>query len=220
MNETAPGLEISPWWGIWVQPRQTLRWLVDTNPKLHFWILAVFYGLVRVFSWSIQMGVGDIFQPAEVAVFMLVAGPLAGIFGIFVTAGLLQIIGRIFGGEAKGPQLRAVLAWAAVPMNVLTFVGVFPLLLMFGSQVFVPSDPQVAAILFGKGAAAGFLGSGLSAWWNILETVGALYYLVVAVIGYAEVQQFGTWKALGTFFIAVGGLMLVALCLALIGAPL
>jgi len=219
MNETSPSVEISPWWGIWFQPRQTFRWLVDTDPKLHFWVLAVFYGLVRVVSWSVQMGVGDIFQPAEVAVFMLVAGPLAGVFGIFVTAGLLQIIGRVFGGQAKGPQLRAVLAWAAVPMNVLGFVGLFPLLLMFGSRVFVSSDPQVAAILFGKGAQAGFMGSGLSVWWNVLETVGALYYLVVAVIGYAEVQQFGIWKAVGTFFIAVGGLMLLALCLALLSVP-
>jgi len=219
MSETTPVAEISPWWGIWFQPRQTFRWLVDTDPKLHFWVLAVFYGLVRVVSWSIQMGVGDIFRPAEVAIFMLAAGPLAGIFGIFVTAGLLQIIGRMFGGQAKGLQLRAVLAWAAVPMNVLTFAGFFPLLMAFGSRVFVSSDPQVAASLFGHGAAAGFLGSGLSAWWNILETAGALYYLVIAVIGYAEVQQFGFWKAVGTFFIAVGALMLVALCLALLSVP-
>jgi len=220
MSEATPGLEVSPWWGIWFQPRQTFRWLVDTDPKLHFWVLAVFYGLVRVFSWSIQMGVGDVFQPAEVAVFMLVAGPLAGVFGIFVTAGLLQIVGRVFGGQAKGQQLRAVLAWSAVPMNVLTFVGVFPLLTMFGSRVFVPSDPRVASILYGSGIGTNFLGSGLMAWWTILETAGALYYLVVAVIGYAEVQQFGIWKAVGTFFIAVGALMLVALCLALIGAPI
>jgi hypothetical protein len=150
---------------------------------------------------------------------MLVAGPLAGVFGIFVTAGLLQIVGRMFGGQAKGPQLRAVLAWAAVPMNVLTFVGVFPLLTMFGSRVFASSDPQVAAIMSGSGLGANFLGSGLMAWWTILETAGALYYMVVAVIGYAEVQQFGIWKAVGTFFIAVGALMLVALCLALLGAP-
>lgn len=220
MNETAPSAEISPWWGIWFQPRKTFRWLVDTNPKLHFWVLAVFYGLVRVVSWSIQIGIGDIFQPAEVALFMLVAGPLAGVFGIFVTAGLLQIIGRMFGGQAKGLQLRAVLAWAAVPMNVLTFAGFFPLMMMFGSRVFASSDPQVAATLFGQGAAASFLGSGLSAWWNILETVGALYYMVVSVIGYAEVQQFGLWKAAGIFFIAVGALMLAALCLALVGAPI
>ncbi len=218
MNETSPSVEISPWWGIWFQPRQTFRWLVDTDPKLHFWVLAVFYGLVRVVSWSAQVGIGEIFQPAEVAVFMLVAGPLAGVFGIFVTAGLLQIIGRVFGGQAKGPQLRAVLAWAAVPMNVLSFVGIFPLLMVFGSQAFVSQGSQVAAALIGKGSQTG-LGSGLSLWWNILESAGALYYLVVAVIGYSEVQQFGIWKAAGTFFIAVGGLMLLALCLALLSVP-
>lgn len=213
MNESTPELKISPWWGIWIQPRQTIRYLVDSDPKMHFWVLVVFYGVVRVVSWGMQIGIGDFFQPAEVALFILAVGPLAGIFGIFVIGSLLQISGRMFGGEATGPQIRAVLAWGVVPMSVLSLVGMFPLLLMFGSRVFVGSDPQVAAILFGEGGVGQFLNSGLGAWWAMLEGAGSLYSLVTIVRGYAEVQQFGIWKALGTFFIAVAGLLLGTFCM-------
>lgn len=222
-EQSIPELKISPWWGIWVQPRQTIRYLVDTDPKMHFWVLAVFYGVVRVVSWGMQIGIGDFFQPAGVAAFILLVGPLAGVFGIFVTAGLLQIAGRLFGGKATGPQLRAVLAWAAVPMSVLSFVGMVPLLFLFGQQVFIGSDPQMAAILFGQGDVGTFLGSGLGAWWAVLEGAGSMYYLITVVRGYAEVQQFGIWKAVGTFILAVSGLFLGALCMAtvivLIGPP-
>lgn len=219
MNESPPELKISPWWGIWVQPRATIRHLVETDPKMHFWVLAVFYGVVRVVSWGIQIGIGDYFQPAEVALFILFVGPLAGIFGIYVTGALLQISGRMFGGEATGTQIRAVLAWAAVPMSVLSFVGMFPLLSLFGSRIFTSSDPQVAAVLLGQGTVGSFLGSGLGTWWTMLEAIGSLFYLIIVVGGYAEVQRFGVLKALGTFMIAVSGLLLGALCMAMLSLP-
>lgn len=219
MNEPPPELNISPWWGIWIQPRQTIRYLVNIDPKMHFWVLVVFYGVVRVVSWGMQIGIGDFFQPAEVAIFFLLVGPLAGAFGIFVVGALLQISGRMFGGQATGPQIRAVLAWGAVPMSVLSLVGMIPLLVLFGSRVFIGSDPQVSAILFGEGDVVRFLGSGLGAWWAMLEGAGSLFSLVTVVRGYAEVQQFGIWKALGIFFISVAGLLLGTLCMAVVLSP-
>ncbi len=216
MTESSPVSIINPWWRIWMQPRETIRHLVATDPKMHFWILAVFYGVIRAASWSLQVTLGDYFSPSGVAVFILLGGAVAGIIGIYLTAWLLELVGKVFGGPANGQHIRTVLAWAAIPMNVLVFVGFLPLLALFGSGAFTSTDPQARYFLYGQ-AAGGFLGSGLIAWRTILDMVGSLYYLVIAVIGFAEVQKFGFWKAAGTFFIVMGGLLLGAFLLALLG---
>ena len=217
MREPASASIINPWWRIWMQPRQTIRYLVETDPKMHFWILAIFYGVIRAFSWALQIAMGDYFSPSGVAAFILFGGTIAGIIGIYLTAWLLELVGNLFGGLASGEQIRAVLAWAAIPMNVLVVVGFLPMLVLFGSRVFTTTDPQVQYFLNSKAGTAGFLGSGLVTWQASLDLIGSIYYLVIALLGFAEVQKFGLWKAAGTFFIVMGGLLLVALALGMLG---
>ena len=50
----------------------------------------------------------------------------------------------------------------------------------------------------------------------MLDLIGAIYYIVITVVGISEVEEFGLWKAAGVFSIVVGGLLLVSLLLALI----
>ena len=47
MNQPISSPEFNPWWRIWIQPRQTIRYLINTDPKMHFWALAVVYGIIR-----------------------------------------------------------------------------------------------------------------------------------------------------------------------------
>ena len=220
MSDSAEVPALNPWWGIWVQPRQAIRSIMETNPKMHFWVLAVFYGVMRTVSWGIQVGLGDYFPPAGVAGFIILFGPLVGIASIYLIGMLMGTLGRAMGGKAEGHQIRAVLAWAAVPMNVLLVLALLPFLMMFGQRIFSIEDPVVQRIMYGRGAMAGLLGSGLSMWKVILDLVGSLYYVVIAVVGLGEVQEFGLWKAAGVFSIVTGGLLLFGLLLALTGSML
>lgn len=207
----------NPWWGIWVQPRKTIRRIIETDPKMNFWVLVVFYGVIRAISWGIQTGVGDYYSPAEVAGFILFGGPLIGITGVYLTGALLRMVGRLLGGAADGQHVRTVLAWAAVPMNVLVIMALFPFLMMFGQRVFSVQDPQVQRVMFGGGSIAGILGGGLTLWRMMLEIAGSFYYIAIVIIGISEVEKFGVWKSTGIIFIVVGGLLLFSLCLALAG---
>ena len=91
MNEPTYSLEFNPWWRIWIQPRQTIRYLINANPKMHFWVLAIVYGIVRAVTWSMDVSLGDYISPPEVAGFILFGGALAGIIGIYLTGSLLEL---------------------------------------------------------------------------------------------------------------------------------
>ena len=217
MSEEFASAEINPWWHIWVQPRQTIRHLVDTDPKMHFWVLVIFYGLIRAVSTGIQASLGDIFSPRQIAGFILIAGPLAGVIGVYFTASLLALASRLLGGQAESQHIRTVLAWATLPMVVLVIVGILPSLAMFGSGVFAQPDARIQQLFFSQGNATDLLSRGLLGWSAGFEIIGSIYFLVVTAFGLAEVQNFSFWKAAGTVFLVFGGLFLSVICLASYG---
>jgi len=212
MNSEIPSLAFNPWWRIWIQPRQTIRYLIETDPKMHFWVLVFFYGIIRAIDLGMQAQLGESFTPSQVAMFILVAGPLSGILGIYFTGALLELVSRLLGGQAEGQHIRMVLAWATIPMVVLVILGFLPLVVMFGANVFGGADPQIQPLFFGRGGTAEFLGMDLLDWQVSMELLGSLYYLVLVVIGLSEVQGFSLWKAAGTVFVVIGGLLLSLLC--------
>lgn len=209
-----------PWWRIWFQPRRTFAYLIAVDPKMHFWLLASFYGIAAAVSWAINSAMGDFFTPAEVALFILFGGAASGIFGVFFSGSLLRLVGRVFGGIAESQHVRTVLVWAAVPLNVLTMLSLFPLIGMFGSDVFSSTNPRLQQMLLGQELAADLVGMGLFLWRSALELVGALYYIVLVIIGFAEVEKLSIWKSIGVFVIVYGGLLLMLfLCMALSFLP-
>ena len=205
MSEGYADRAIDPWWRIWVQPRQTIRYLIETDPKMHFWVLVTFYGILRAVTLGIQARLGEMFTPFQMAAFIMIAGPLSGVIGVYFTASLLELVGRVFGGAAESQHVRTVLAWATIPMNVLVILGLLPMLARVGSGVFGGAGPQARQF---------FPGSGLLSWRAVMEVLGSFYYLVILVVGLAEVEAFSIWRAAGTVFIVIGGLLLALMCLA------
>lgn len=218
MTEPLESPALNPWWGIWVQPRQTIRMIIATDPKMDFWVLVAFYGLMRAVSWGVQVGLGNMFSPPGVAGFILIVGPIAGVIGVYLTGAVLGLVGRLMGGKAAPQEIRTVLAWGALPMSVLGLLALLPYIFMLGPLIFSSADPLVEQIMMGQGVSSGFQGDGLSVWRTILELTGSFYYIWIVVVGYAEVQKIGLAKSIGIFFIVMGGLVLLGLCLALGGA--
>jgi len=180
MSEGYADQAIDPWWRIWVQPRQTIRYLIETDPKMHFWVLVTFYGILRAVTLGMQARLGEMFTPFQMAAFIMIAGPLSGVIGVFFTASLLELVGRVFGGVAESQHVRTVLAWATIPMNVLVILGLLPLLAQIGSGVFGGAGFQTRQFL---------PGSGLLSWRAVMEVLGSFYYLVILVVGLAEVDN-------------------------------
>ncbi len=216
MSEEIVGKSLNPWWRIWVQPRKTIREIIDTDPKQNFLALVLFYGFIRMIAAAVSGSLGDTFTPQEIAILILIGGPLAGYISIYLTAWLLEMIGKMLGGQATGEHLRSLLAWASIPMSVMSFIGLVPMFAMFGNKVFTLSDPGPQAILSGSGFAASFLGTGLVAWQSVFNLIGSIYYFVIVVIGLSETQQFSMWKAFGSFAFVSSSILMFALLLALL----
>ena len=214
---------LNPWWGVWVQPRQTIRQILKEDPKQHFWVLVIFYGITATANYCISVALGDFLSPAGVGMFILSMGPIAGIIGVYFSAALLGLLGRLVGGKPDSKSVRAALAWASMPSSVLVVIALFPFIMMFGQDVFTTANPVVQRVMFGTGSGGGmgidnFLGNGLMLWRMMLELIGTGYYIVIAIAGLAEAQGLRLWKAAGVFFIVMGGLLLLALSFAMVGA--
>lgn len=209
--------ELNPWWTIWVYPRLTIRQVIDTNPRMHFWVLALFFGIVWTAMLGTQVGLGDYFSPAGVAGFILFFGILLGIGGVYVLSILLGRLARSLGGQAEGQHIRAVLVWAGMPMCVLFALGLFPFILLFGQRTFSAADPVMHRIMFYQGSLVDMLDGGLLIWKVIMDATAVLYFLFISVVGFAEVQRFSILKSIGILFMVLGGLLLVSLVLTMVG---
>jgi hypothetical protein len=101
-------------------------------------------------------------------------------------------------------------------LNVLTILSLFPLISLFGSDIFTSTNPQMQQMLFGRGMTANFIGQGLMLWRNLLELIGSLYFLAIIIIGFSEAEKLNILKSIGAFVIVFGGLLLVmAICLSI-----
>ncbi len=208
MGDLLAGGANNPWWRIWVQPRQTIRWLADTNPKQSFWILTIFLGVVQVLDWALDVSLGNYLAPGEVAGFIVIVGPLIGISAIYLAATVFEVAGRMFGGKATATEVRMVLAWAGLPMCVLMILGFLPLLFLFKADAFSSNESMVRTLVRGHEFAADFLNQGLRYWRMLCGLAGSIFFAITVVAGLSEVQGFRTGRAVGVF-VLVGGLLLI-----------
>ena len=109
---------MNPWFSVWTKPRQTIRQIVETNPRQSVLLLAVTTGsLELLFQVLLRY---DRQVPILFAVLTaLVVGALIGFGNLYLTGWLYGRIGVSFHGQGSGLQLRAAIAWAELPKLTL-----------------------------------------------------------------------------------------------------
>jgi hypothetical protein len=130
---------LTPWVMICTSPRETIRAIVDTDPRRRFVMLALLAGLA-----------GAVFQPGSAVWYVAVVAPLASLVGLWVSGWLVSWTGGLLGGVASPVEVRAALAWAEVP-NILAAVIAGPTLVFLGAgeETFAPVARAVFGILVG-----------------------------------------------------------------------
>jgi hypothetical protein len=163
---------VRPLLGIWLSPRETIRWLVATDPTRGVVVISWIAG-IAVFLDALLPKV-EPKLPVGVAILMAIAaGPLVIFLLVFVEAYLTAGTGRLLGGRAGLLELRAALAWANAPL-----LGFLVLWAVHGIAA-VPRPAMQA------------LGIALFLWAGIL-----------AVVLVAEVQRFSVGRSLGSIVLA------------------
>ena len=172
---------LNPWLSIWIQPRETIRWIVDTDPKRQVILLAVVGGIAGSLYPSV------IGSQTEF-IFSLIGGSISGLLYLYIGGALLRWIGSWFGGQATTEEVRAAIAWSLVPTIWSLLLWIPGLIIL----VFVPS----LYLLFALGFVYAQIIIGIWAFVVLLKCLG-------------EVHRFSAWKALGTVMIPGMVLMVI-----------
>ncbi|SRR5579885_493934 len=196
---------IAPFLAIWIEPRKTIRRIVDSDPRRNVIALALIGGGLGSLesAWFTALGNPSSIGPLwPIGVALRVAfGAAWGVLGLYFGAWLLGLFCRLLGGIASSLQMRAALAWASIPDITATVLSV---------------TAVVAGVLdpphFHHGRMPIITGSTVEL--GLLNGVFVLWGLVVQMKCVGEVNRFSAWRALGAVLLMAG--VVVALVLGVV----
>jgi hypothetical protein len=159
-------------WGLLESPGATFRRIALAREKNYVFALSGLFGiaLVYAFMWYRNLGakIPNLLMLLGIGV---AAGLVLGIVLVLLFAWVLTVLGRLAGGKASFRNMRAVTAYASVPVIASLFC-IFPLeVAIFGRYFFdanpppLVMNPIVYVTLLGFDAAAVF-------WSFLLLVVG------------------------------------------------
>ncbi len=183
---------MNPWLSIWTRPRQTIRWIVNTDPHRSVLLLAALAGIAQALDRASSRNLGDRISLPTILGLAVLLGPIGGIIGLYLGGFLLRWTGRWIGGRASPPEIRAAIAWSSVPAIVALPLWV-PELALFGQELFTSETPTIDE---NPPLAAALLG------FSVVEFCLAVWSFILLLKCVGEVQGFSAWKALGNVLLA------------------
>jgi hypothetical protein len=182
----------NPWFSIWVKPRQTIKTIIQTNPKYRLFWLMFFYGFNILFSFSISFA--SAFSTKQINPYLsfglsLLFAPLAGYLIISAVSWFIYKVGRWFKGKAAYQHVRASVAWSSLPAVVNSLV--------FFTFLFAGGYAGDIQSLFTVG---------LPVWLSAMQFTLSIWGFILFVLTLSEVQDFSKVKAF--FNLLVGSLIL------------
>lgn len=173
------------WLRMWVEPKETIREIVSSDPKRGFLPLSIIYGLPIALNLIQSLALSTMVPLWAVLLGSLVLSPFLGMAGILVSAWLLEWAGRLLGGVGRFPQIRAAVTWSNLP-GVVTIAMWLLLLGLFGARAL---DRDFAQAQF-VGYQAGVLFITM-----LIEMVASIWGFVILLNTLSEVQRFSLWRA-------------------------
>jgi hypothetical protein len=176
----------NPWLDIWLEPRATIRQIVNFDPKFRFILLSWIYGLPVILNFAQNSSLIETLPLWAILAAALIVSPFIGALGITVGALLLTWTGKWIGGKATFNQVRASVAWSNVP-NLVTIALWVVLLGVFGSQVFSSGFSDAAFVGYQAGVIFIVF---------LVESIATIWGFIILLHTLGEVQGFSAWKAL------------------------
>ena len=193
-----PPAAINPWIDMWLKPRATMRFILDTDPRRMVIVLAMIGGVARTLDRASSQSLGDRFPLAGVLAFAAIFGALSGMIGLYLFGFLVRWTGGWIGGRGTAEGIRAALAWPNV-ITAWALLLMIPELFIFREELFTSATPRIEA--------NPLLSLGLMVF-GAQEIVCGLWAVVATLKCLGEVQGFSAWRALGNTLLA--GLVIAA----------
>lgn len=179
-------LGINPWTHIWTNPRETIRNIVDFNPKHRFFLLSFLNGLPTLFYYAQDISMGGTFSLAGILLTSIILATFIGMLSITIGTALIYWTGKWIGGQGTFYPIRAAVSWSNVP-NILAIATWAALIFLFRNQLFFKGFPQETL---------GTPNLLLVMILLLVQLAMSIWGVVILVKGLAEVQGFSAWKGL------------------------
>ena len=189
----------NPWLKIWVEPRKTIRSIVNTNSKYGLVALCAIYGLPLALNLAQSFALVEVIPVWAVLVGALIVSAFLGIVGISISAWLLSVTGRWIGGKGSFGNVRAAVAWSNVP-NFVTILMWVVLFGVFGTQVLNRNFSEMQFVGYQAGTL--FL-------VMLVESIVSVWGFIILLNTLAEVQGFSLWRALVNIIIPFVSLVVI-----------
>jgi len=195
MTTTQDAGSRSPWISIWLSPRQTIDHIVATEPRRFVWLLAALGMIASLYAQFLSVGFLDQFAGWRVWLCFIAGSTVIGIAFLYLNALILRGVGGLIGGRASMQQLRAVLAWSAVPaiLGLVIALSLNAVVKAFGRTGAI--SPEVFSLLL-----------------LIVAALAGVWSFVVALLMLSRVQRFGFWRTITTY----AGVLMLPLLAALL----
>jgi hypothetical protein len=176
---------ISPFFSIWIEPRATIRRIVDSDPTRNVLALAAIGPAINslISQWSAVInGTAhpSVLWPLWVA-FSVAIQAAFGILFLYIFAAVFRWSGSLLGGTATSVEVRAALAWSQVPAIVAEIILLFALFAGVPMPKMLPGrlpliDPAFYKVM-------------------VVEGVLGIWGFIISLKCIGEVHRFSAWRA-------------------------
>jgi hypothetical protein len=196
-SPSASSTDGSPFVGMWLSPRDTVRSILQRDPTYLVIPLAAIGGVFQALARASDRSAGDLLSLPIILALVIPLGAIGGLIGLYFGGAMLHFTGKWIGGTGTPQDIRASIAWGTIPALWGGLLWI-PIILLTGRAAFV-SDME------NSGASAMML---LIAGGCLLVQAGAYFWSVFTGLhSLGEAQGFSAWKALGNGMLA--GLVII-----------
>ena len=175
---------INPWLAMWTEPRQTIRAILQSNPRYGVYYLAAMYALQSFLYFANYWSLGISYPFYSILIAGVVLCPFAGFITLYIEGWILRVTGGWLRGTASMVQLRAAFAWSKIPLSINLLMW-FTLLM---------AHPDYVFILDAIGPTSIFI--------NCICLIAGVWSLVLLIQSIREAQSFSTGRAIVNVILA------------------
>ncbi|MBV9789930.1 MAG: YIP1 family protein, partial [Chloroflexi bacterium] len=194
---------LNPWLSIWIRPRATMRYILNTDPKAYVFGLCFIGTLLESLDRAAGRAIGDNIPFPFVLMLCAVFSLFGTLIGLEIGGRILRWVGGLLGGQGTLEGMKAALGWSSVPSLVGLLIWL-PQLVVLGPDLFttdmprIDANPMLAMLVL---ATSGF------------EILLSAWAFVIYIKCLAEAHQFSSWRALGITLLIALPFVFIAACL-------
>jgi hypothetical protein len=192
IQSAAAESDASPFVSIWLNPRDTVRAILQRDPTYLVLPLAALSGVFQTLARASDRSAGDMLSLPAILALAISLGAIGGMVGVYIAGALLHFTGKWIGGSGSREEVRASVAWGTVPALWGGLLWI-PVIALTGRAVFLSdiegTDANPLLLLIAGGCLLVQAGAYL---WSVFTGLHSL----------GEAQGFSAWRALGNSALA------------------